>query len=441
MLTAQENDMNVEVEETGPCRKKLHIVIPAEKVDRAYKDLLNRFKKSVKIPGFRPGRAPDQLVEARYKKKMLEELRNDLIPHGYHDAIRQEQLDVVSVLAVEDLHLALGEPLRFNVMLDVPPAFELPDYRAIPLTAEDKEVEDEEIQNVLERMLDRMAPFEDITGRPVQRGDMIQVDYEGTIEGRPIGELDQSLASLWKAEGFWLTADQDSFLPGFGEQMIGVLTGDEKAVTVTFDETFSAKAVAGKQASYTATLTEIREKKRPELNDELFRQLKVASEDELRAGIKTDLKRAADHQERQRLKNEIVSYLLQHTNLDLPGSLVERETRNIIYDIVNRNASQGVSQDEIEKNKDEIFDTANRNAQERIKVRYILHRIADKEDIQVSEEEFNDYAGVLAARYRMATETFRAELKSRNAEDDVKEDLKNSKTFEFLLGQADVKRA
>lgn len=430
--------MNVTVEAAGPCRKKLSIEIPAERVDAEYERVVGAFVREARIPGFRPGKAPRGVVEKRFSKDILQEVKDRIIPIGYHEAIQQQKLDPVAILGVENVSLLVGQPASFSVVLDVPPEFELPQYREIPLTAAKVEVKEEEIEATKKRLLEQAARWEEVSGRPVQVGDLVKVDYEGVCESKAIEDIAPQSPGLGKGSDFMVLADENAFLPGFGEALVGASVGEKKQVQVDFPADFGEKAVAGRACTYFVDVKGIREKHLPEINEELLKRFGVESEASLVERIREDMLKMKQNNEKQRQRGEIIRQLLERAKLDVPESVVAEETRDVVYDIVRQESYRGVSREDIEKQKDEIFEAASKNATEKVKLRYILHRIAEQEKVEISDEEVSKEIATLAARYGVPAADFRADLQKKNAIEKIREDLRLNKTLDLLLEQARI---
>jgi trigger factor len=436
-----EKRMQVSVQDTGPCRKTLDITVPAEKVMEDYDRLLAVYRKSAKVPGFRPGKAPKDLVARRYQKEIVDDLQERLVSTGYHDALEQEKLNVVTVLDLEEPTLELGKPVSYKVTVDVMPEINLPAYEGIKIKAEKVEVKDEELDEVLTHVREQHATFQDIDGRAVQKGDLVQVDYDATIDGKPMEETVEDAKGLGQAREFFVFVDDAySFIPGFVDGLVDMKIGDEKDLTIEFPEDYAAnKNLAGQTAVYHVKVGAIREKVLPEVSDEEFlKRLDMESEDALKEAIMKDLQARAEMREQNRQKEEIIQFLLKDTKFDLPASVVDEETRQEVYNIVRSNTQRGVERDTIEEKKDEIFKTASQNAGDRVKLRYILHAIADKEEVDVARADMDAEILQLSMQYRMAPAELRKELEKRNAMDNIKEDVRNRKTVDFLLAKADI---
>jgi trigger factor len=417
----------------------LSIVLSAEEVQQEYDKVVAVYKKHGKIPGFRPGKAPEAVVRNKFKTQIAEDVKERLIPEGYHKAIEEKELDVVAILGVQNVEFEVGKPMKFEVLLDVPPKFKLPKYKGITVKGESVEVGDDEIEKAIDGLRERFASYDDIEDRPLKKGDLAKIDYKGTLKSEDVETLAPEAVGLGAGTDFWTAVDENAFLPGFADGLDGMKIGENKQITVEFAKDFAEPAVAGKKVSYQVELKGIREKVLPPLDESLLEKFGVKTEEELRKQMREEMERMAKQREDQRRKNEIIKHLMKKASFDLPESVVQSETRNSVYDLVRQHSAQGVSEDDIESKKEEIFETATRNAQEKVKLRYILHEIAEAEDVQVSREAVDEHIAGMARGYGMEPEAVRAELQKRNALDNLKEDLRMSRTLDKLLEEATIK--
>lgn len=435
-VQTEERPIDVEVQDQAPCRKSLRITLPAEMVKEQYDRLLKQYAASVRVPGFRPGKAPRQLVEGRHRKEIQEELRDRLVPFGYHKALEKTGLDVVQVIDVDEVTVQSGEPVIYQVVVDVAPDFELPDYKSYSITSEPTEVSDAQVQTSLDELLEYYGTFKEVSGRAIEAKDLVQLDYQATLDGTPLAEIDPEAKSLSHREDHWVRAGEEGFIPELCQGLIGMSTGDQKDIQVTLDKDFIAKALAGKTVTFAVSVKAIREKVPPVLDEAMFDKLQVESEEDLRSKLREDLERTAKGQELNRKKDKVVQLLLEQTQMELPNSEVAHETNSVIQDIVRQNKSQGVQDEEIRENKDKIYQAAEKNAQNTVKLRYILHRIAEAESVEVQEEEFRMHLLTLAYSYRMEPKELEAQLKKNNAIDNVREELRNRKTLDWIVEQS-----
>jgi trigger factor len=257
------------------------------------------------------------------------------------------------------------------------------------------------------------------------------------VEGRAIEELAPKAAGLGKGKDFWMIADnENSFLPGFAEGLVGANVGEKRQVFVDFPADFPEAAVAGKKATYFTDVKGVREKKPAQLDESFLKSLAVDSEQTLRSRVKADLQRMREGAEKRRQTGEMIQFLLKNTALDVPESVLAQETRNEVYDIVQQTTYSGASKEEIEGRKEEIFDAATRTATERVKLRYILRRIAGLEKVEVQKGELDGRIALLAQQRGVPADKLRADLEERRTLGRIEEEIRLNKTLDLLLEQA-----
>ncbi len=433
-----DNTMNTIIENTGPCRKKLTITVPSEQVKKTYDETMKAYAGAASIPGFRKGRAPIAVIKKKYGKDVEQDVKDHLTPEAYHEAVQKENVDAVNILNLEDAVLNPDQDYTFTVIVDVPPEFSLPKYMGLSLKSERVDVKEEDVQKARQTVLEQYASYEPVTDRPVQGGDVVQIDYRGTLDGQPLVD-DPAAKPVAEATDFWVVAEEAAFLPGFSQELEGMNIGDEKTFTLKLGKDFHIRSLAGKKPEYQVTVKAVREKKMPELNDEILKALQVSSEEEFMKKLEENLKQSAEDRENRRLKDDICETLISKTKMDLPESVVQMETQNVVEDVVQQHSRQGLSKDHIESQRDSIMEMAGKSARERVKLRYLLHKIAQEEKIASSEDDLNQYLVTNSAYYGLPPEAFRKNLEERKALDNVRENLTLNKTLDFLLEKAQIK--
>ena len=433
--------MAVTIENTAPCRKKLRVEIAAERVAGTRAEILQEFRKFANIPGFRPGKAPEPMVEKRYAGEIDEELRKRLIPESYREVLAEQKLKVVGYPQVESVEYKPGRALVYTAAVDTAPEFPLPGYKGIPLKRKTVAVKDEEITKTLDSLREQQADFVTVEGRPLRTGDFAVISYSGVADGKPISELVPDAKGLGENKDFWLLISSESFLPGFCDQLVGADAGEKRQVFIDFPADFPQKPLAGKKATFFVDVIAIKEKKLPELNDELAKKLGAESVEKLKDTVRKSLLAEAEHQQDADLRRQIVDHLLSKVAFDLPESLVQQETRSIIYDVVRENSLRGATKEQLEEKKNEIFGFATQSAQNRLRTSFILDSIAQAEQIKAEESEIEQRIVQLAQRARTTPDRLKAQLAERGGLGELEEQILVSKTLDFLVANAKVETA
>jgi len=435
--------MKVEVERQPGSVSKLQIELPPEEVQKEWDLIANSFARFAKIPGYRPGKAPRAVIDKRFRKEIQDELTNKLVSKSYHQAVEQEQLRVASVTNIEDIQFGEDKSMRFRATVVTAPEFELPDYKKIPVQLPETKVSDAEVDAALERLRDQSADFLDVPGRGLQMGDFAVIDFEGSVDTKPISEIaPQASKNLQGGKKFWLHLAADNFLPKFCEQLVEQKPGETRLVIVEFPADFPVKELGGKKADYAITLREIKEKVLPQIDDALAAKLapdKTLAD--LRQMIEHDIEHAKQHDVERAKESQILKYLHEHIQFELPPALLQNETRRALAELVQRNRERGVTDEMLKEKEKELIDGAAGLAATRLKTNFILHRIAERENIQVKKEDVDLRIKQESARYDISPEKMRKELQQKDALDDVADQILLGKTLDFLKANVTIEPA
>ena len=434
------DSMKVEVEKHPGLVSKLQIELPPEDVAKEWDAIANSFARVAKIPGYRPGKAPRAVIDKRFRKEIQEELTKKLVSKSYHEAVEREQLRVASLTNIEDVQFGENKSMRFRATVVTAPEFELPDYKQIPVQVPDTKVSDVDVDEALDRLRDQSADFVDVPARGLEMGDFAVLDFDGSVESKPISEIaPQASKNLYGGKKFWLHLAADNFLPKFCEQLIGQKPGETRLVIVHFPEDFMVKELAGKKADYAVTLRDIKEKVLPAVDDAFAAKLVPGKTlADLRQMIEHDIEHAKEHDAERAKESQIVKFLHEQTQFELPPALLQNETRRALAELVQQNRERGVTDEMLKEKEKELIDGAASLAAHRLKTNFILHRIAEREKIQVVKEDIDFRLKQEAARYDISPEKMRKELQQKDALDDVAEQILLGKTLDFLKANVSV---
>ena len=430
--------MAVTIENTAPCRKKLRIEVNAERVAGTRAEILQEFRKFAAIPGFRPGKAPEPMVEKRYAGQIDEELRKRLIPDSYRETLNEQKLKVVGYPQIESVDYKPGSALVYTAAVDTAPEFALPDYKGISVKKKTATVKEEEITKTIDSLREQQAEFVAVEGRALQTGDFAVINYTGVADGKPISELVPETKELGEKKDLWLLISPESFLPGFCDQLVGANAGEKRQVLIDFPADFPQKTLTGKKATFFVDVTAIKEKKLPEVNDDFAKKVGLESVDKLKEAVRKSLLTEAESQQEAEVRRQIADHLVGKVEFELPESLVQQETRSIIYDVVRENSMRGATKEQLEEKKNEIYGFATQSAKGRLRTSFILEAIAEAEKIKVEETEIEQRIAQLAQRARTTPEKLKAQLAEKNGLGEIEEQLLVSKTLDFLVANAKI---
>lgn len=429
--------MNVTIENLAPCRKVLKVAVDAKAVDEAFEVMTTEFQRGVKLPGFRPGKVPREIISRNYAKDLESEVRRKIINDSYKKALQEHKLHVVGSPDVKEGNFIRNEEFKFDITVETAPDFELPEYRGLQVRKEIRTVNEADVDRALGVLRERMANYNDVD-RSAKDGDIVVVSYSGTSEGKPLTELAPTARGLSHQENFWMEIKPGSFVPGFTEQLVGTNKGDKRTVNVTFPQEFVSQTLAGKPAVYEVEIIQVKEKTLPEMNEEFAKQWGAENMDKLREGVRKDLEQELSNKIRSSVRGQLVEAVSKKVQCELPESLVQGETRNTIYNIVAENQQRGVAKENIEEKKDEIFNYASQTAKEKLKIAFLFGRIAEKEGIQVTRDELTRQIVYLAQQREMKPEKFIKELEKSNGVARIQEDILMAKVVDFLEKNATI---
>lgn len=433
--------MKVNVEKQPDATSTLYIELPPDEVSKEWEEITASFARFAKIPGYRPGKAPRKVIEAKFKKQIQDELTQKLVSKSYRAAIEQKNLRVVSLTNLEDVQLGDDKSLRFRATVITAPEFDLPSYKNIAVELPTADVRDEDVDLALERLREQSADFVDAPERPAQMEDFVVIDFEGTTHGKPIRDVAPNASkTLHGGKKFWLRLAPDNFLPRFCEQIVGMNKGETRNVTVDLAADFPVPELAGGQLTYAVTLQETKERKLPEINDEFAAKLMPGKAlADLRHAVRHDLEHEKEHEIDRAKEGQIVKHLHEQTKFDLPAALLREETRRALGELVQRNRERGVT-DEILKGKEkELVEGAGGLAAHRLRTKFILSRIAESEKIEVTKQDLDAAVRQEAARYNVTPDKIRKELEEHDGVNALAEQILLAKVLDFLKSNVSVK--
>ncbi|MCH2062807.1 MAG: trigger factor [Roseibacillus sp.] len=432
--------MKITVERQANCAAKLSVEIPPDQLKGERQKIIRAFSSQARIQGFRPGKIPRTVIEKRFGEQITAELEQRMMQNALNEATEKEGLRIIDAKPPEDTAHHPDGVLTFSSALTIAPEFGLPDYKGIVLEIPDRAITDEDIENELQNVLTRYADYSDITDRSVQAGDFAVIDYGSQLDGKPTEEaVGQSVGYLGGGEDYWLKMEDDSILPGFSKALEGAALNEERDFKCTVPEEFAIEELRGLEIDFHVTLKGIKEQKLPDLTDELAAEILPGSDVN---GLTEAIRGNLEHQLNQQIEEFKVSQLLDKlttmVQFDLPPELLNAETQGQADEMVERGLGSGMSEDEIEGRQDEIFAAATQRAQVNLKTDFLLQRIAEEEEIQLSQEELANRVASMANQAKKPIKAFAEELQKSGRLRGLQHSMLLSKTIDFLLEHAKV---
>lgn len=418
--------MKVEVKDAGKAEKRIEVHCAAEDVKEAWDRYFKMYRAQVRVPGFRPGKAPEERIRKMYGAEILKAAKEELRDKGLRQAIRDNVLEVVGE---NDLEETGGETENsaydLALTVQVAPKFTVPDYKGLEVEARAVEVTDEEVEKEVEAQREERGSLADAEeGAEAKVGDLVQIDYEGTVDGKPVSETAAEAKDLDKRENFWVATNPEfSFLPGFGEQLAGMKVGDKKTIEIDFGADAKIAGLAGKKGSFEVVLKKIRTRKPAALDEAFFKAFGVKDEAEFRAAARAEIEHAKRHEEEHRREDALLEALVARAGeFEISEKQLKRHELETVYRTVRRLAARRVPEESIRQALPQLEEQAKKQAPRELAQKYLLRAVFDAEECVVPKDLFQsrlrqmmDYSGVntineLASKSDRDAESVRKEI-------------------------------
>ncbi|MBL7155756.1 MAG: trigger factor [Candidatus Omnitrophica bacterium] len=420
--------MRTRIKNIEECTKLLQIEIPPDLVDKTTKEVYQNIKKVAKVPGFRPGNTPQDLLEKHYRKTAEEEVLKILIPEGYKKAVEDHKIVPVGMPEVFNVNLEKNKPLTFEARVDTRPAVKLKNYKGFRVVKTRISVSREEVDETLLRLRNMYAKYKDAEGC-VKKGDYAISDVEAFIDDKPITKLNKNM---------WILADKEASLLGMGEDLIGASKGQTKEIDTKLPENYPDKKYAGKAAKFKIAVNEIKEKELPVLDDAFAKNLNSQDMDSLKKEIETQLFARKEKDLTINMKNQILEKLLKDNKFSVPASLVKRQKEVFAKRLEMDLSEKGVAKEEAEKKIKELDKKLEEDAKDKIRIYFILDEIAEKEKIEVNKKDIDARLSQIALSTGRPQEEVRSYYEKENLLGGLGEEIKEDKALEFLLKNAEI---
>lgn len=425
--------MSLQVEKLENNMAKLTIEVEAAEFEKAVEKAYQKSKNKISIPGFRKGKAPRKMIEQMYGKEVFfEDAVNELIPESYEKALAECEEDIVSSPKIDVVQVEAGKNFIFTAEVALKPDVELGKYMGVKVDKIDLDVTDEEVDAQVQREREANGRTISVEDRAVKDGDMTVIDFEGFVDGVAF--------EGGKGENYPLTIGSGAFIPGFEEALIGAELNVETDVNVTFPEDYQAEELAGKAAVFKCTVKEIKEKQLPDLDDEFASEV---SEFDTLAEYKEDVKKKLADEKAQAAKNAkeeaVIEAIIADAKMDIPEAMVETQQRQLLDEFSQRMQSQGLTVEQYMQftgmTPQALMEQIKPQAMARIQSRLVLEAIVKAENIEVTEEEYEDELKTMAEAYQIEVERAK-ELLGENGAKQVKDDISIRKAVELVVANA-----
>jgi trigger factor len=434
--------VNVEIKEAGDARKIVNVSFDKDEMSKMGKEVCKELSKIANIPGFRKGKAPEQVIRKKYASEIIQELKRKVSNAAYDAVLENKEIKVFSILKVDPGEISTDTAATIEVTVDIESDFDLPKYEEYELTTHPTEIKDEDVDKEIDSLRDQRASFEEVE-RKVAKGDYVKCSYEGMLDDSPVADLLPDKPMYGKQSNTWEEAGQAKGLgiDAIAQAVIGMKKDDKKDVEADFPKDFEVAPLAGKKVMYSLEIHEVREKKAPDAEDENFlKSLKAESLDDLKKKVKDDLLSRKERENIDGKRSQVTQKILEMPDFPLPQQAVEDESKAIFQSNAQRAMQQGAKQEDIEEKRDELWKEAQVQAQARVKITITLGRIAELEKVEVSNEDLAQAASREAMMMRTDPQAYVQELAKDQARiNRLRQDVLHDKTLELVASKAKEK--
>lgn len=426
--------MKVTVEDVSSVKKIVHVEIPEETVAGELESAYRELKKTAKIKGFRPGKAPKSVLERMYKKDVHMDVTSKLIQDSIFSAIKEADLNIVAPPKVDPGELEEKKDYKYNATVEINPEIEDIDFKGLSLKRTLYKVSDREIEMQLNLIRGNLATQKSVEeDRPVQEKDFVLIDYEGFKDGKPFEETK-------KTENFTLKIGDGTISKDFDDQLIGMKQGDSREITVSFPEDYFNPAMAGQTILFKVTLHQIREEILPDIDDELAKKIgEYQTLDELKDAIRENMQKGYEQRSEQEINEQIFSSLLEKTDFEVPDALTDMELDGIISDTEQRLKYQNMTMEELGFTREGLAEKYRETAEKQVRRHLILSKLIDQEKLEISDEDLEKGLQEMADTVRQPLEEIKRYYE-QNPErmDFFKHTLLEKQVLRLIIDNSDV---
>ncbi len=406
--------MSLQVEKLEKNMAKLTIEVPAGDFEKALQSAYNKQKKNISVPGFRKGKVPRQMVEKMYGPEIFyDDAANELIPKAYEEEVKNSDLEIVSRPVIDLEQVQKGEAFIFTAEVALKPEVTLGEYKGLEVDAVSVEVTPEEVDEKVKEEAEKNARTITVEDRGVANGDDVILDFDGYVDGEAF--------EGGKGENYPLTIGSGSFIPGFEEQLVGAEPEKEVEVKVTFPEDYHAEELKGRDAVFKCTVHEIKTKEIPEIDDEFASEVSdFDTLDEYKEDLKVKIKEQKEKDAREQKEDQAVEKAVANASMEIPDAMVDEQVRMMVNEFAQNLQYQGLSLEQYGQitgmTKEKMEEEMRPQAVKRIESRLVLEAVVKAENIEASEEKFEEEIKKMAENYRMEAD----KLKELMGEEELK---------------------
>jgi len=413
----------IEVHEEPAWKRVIDVEVPASAVDEAFTRACKSYQGKAKVPGFRPGKVPREIVERRFEPEIKREVLNTLIPQSLSHAYRTHGLIPITDPELSNLHLEAGEPFRYRAQIEIRPTVEVRDYDSLVVHKKTRPVTREHVDETIERIRDQHAEYTPAERASI-RGDVVMCDLQETTADRPEAER-QDMADVS------LELNPERVFPEIADGLVGVRAGETRSITVRYPDGHGNQALAGRTAEFSISVKQVRQRHVPELDSAFFESLSgdITSLDDLQGKVREDLESQTEAEAQREINNEIITQVLSKNPFDLPESLIRDYLARLAEDLKRK--EPGITEEEVDKRYKET-------GIRQVRWEFLYHAIADKESVKVEDADVEAWLEHFAAVQGMDKEDARKALTGSGQVDRIRENLLENKVLSLIRDRSTI---
>ncbi|MDR4505651.1 MAG: trigger factor [Candidatus Scalindua sp.] len=422
--------MKIGIEEIAPCKKLIRVEVPSDKIEQEWQTQLNKLSGTVNLPGFRKGKVPMKLIEKKYSERISDEVKQSIVSNTYQEVITKNELSPVGEPELSEITLELGKPLIFDITLEVLPTFELGEYKGLHLSRKPVAVTNEDIEKTLENINKQKTQLVVIEDGKIEANDHIICDCNVKVKNEIV----------WKSEDADIDVSgsrvADINVPDLQASLLGLPSGKECSLNVELGDDFPVEEHRNSSAKLVLSVKEIKRPVVPEINDQMAKELGHESLKELKEYVSTKLNSEKEHYAEMDMREQINEHLLKMADFELPKDMVNDQTNRKIHNYQIDLLNKGISMEKIQENLKELKVVSEESVIRDFKLSLVLAQIAEKERIYVTEKDLNNKITTLAYMYGTDQSKMRKQLEKMNSISNLRHQLRDTKTIDFLLKHA-----
>jgi trigger factor len=409
------------------CKHSIEVTVPVAEVEKETERAVAAIKEKVRLPGFRPGKAPLAMVKARFASDIRHEVLEKLVPRSFNAAVEQDHLQVVGQPNVSEVHFHDGEPLRFKAEFEVAPDFELGDYQGLVVTYAEPTVTDQDVTARIEEIRERKAEYVNEEPRPLADGDYAVVSLES------VSGVEQKV----QQDELMLKIADPATMPAFTENLRGASPEESREFDVTYPEDYERETLKGRSVRFRATVKAVRRKDMPEINDDFAKDLgDYQTLDELKDAIRKSILHEREHQAQDDAKHQLIEKLVDAHDFAVPRAYVDRQIETNLRSQLQTLAAQGVDPRSLKLDWEKVRESQKVRATREVRASLLLDKIADREAIGATNDEVDREVQRFARQQREAVAVVRAKLQKEGALGRIAGQIRTDKTLSFLFDKA-----